>query len=322
MTVAAGLEKAGAVRAAMFAALMLACVRPAIAQPLPDSVVLEWYAPPGCPDRERARAAIAAALGERARAGTGRTVVRVQIAQRLDARWNADLWMYGAQGSGERTLTGASCADVTEATALIVAMALESNAEALDEPTPAARADADAQRGERMHFELGVHAAGDVGSLPEPTAGAGLGVGLAYGRLQLALDATAWLPQDEHSGEADRVGGRFGLFTAALRGCFAAAQLAARALRLGPCLGLEAGVATGEGVGNTDPESRSHLWAAGLLGLSAQLALGGGPFGVELRAELGVPMRRPIWEIPDFADVFQASPWLGRAALGAAYRFP
>jgi hypothetical protein len=318
---AAGSALVRILRGAARAALLAAAVWPAVAaadERGPSRLQLEWQAPPGCLDRDEARAAIEAAPGASSRARGAKVVARVRIARLPDGRWNADIWMYGAQGSGERSFAGGSCAHVAEAAALIVAMALAP----ADEPEPARvrppGPEPDASTPTR--FFAGVRAAGDVGSLPEPSAGAGLAFGVEHGALRGELEAIAWLPQVARGAPPERVGGRFGLFTAALRGCVDAIP-GSGAVQLGPCLGGEAGLATGRGEDISDPETNEHLWAAALLGLSLRHA-GPSNLHLSLLVEAGVPLRRPPWGIDEFPDVFRASPVLGRASLTLAWRFP
>jgi hypothetical protein len=116
------------------------------------------------------------------------------------------------------------------------------------------------------------------------------------------------------------VGGRFGLFTGGVRGCLDALPGDA-ALQLGPCLGGEVGVATGRGEDITDPETDEDLWAAALLGVSLRYARPANLY-LALLVEAGVPLRRPTGEIPDFPDVFRASPVIGRASLTLGWLFP
>jgi hypothetical protein len=311
-------------RAAAFAGAIAAqCswpARAAAAEPAAPPLRLEWHAPAGCPDREHAQAAIAAALGKPLPPRDEPAVVRVQIAQREDGQWNADIWMYGADGSGERSFAGASCAHVADAAALIVAMALDPSAapERADSDAGAARASLPNETA--LRFLLGLRVSGGTGSLPEPSAGIALALGVELGRLRAEVDAAAWLPQVARGGLDGEVGGRLGLFTGALRGCFDALRPGGGALRIGACLAFEAGVATGEGIDISDPQTDEHLWAAGLGGLSLRHA-GRSPLRLGLLLELGAPLRRPIWEIDDF-EVFQAEPVLGRLSLSAGWLFP
>jgi hypothetical protein len=309
-------------RGAALMALIAAAFRPVVAtadERTPSRLQLEWQAPPGCLDRDAARTAIESAPGASSRARGAKVVARVRIARLPDGRWNADIWMYGAQGSGERSFAGASCAHVAEAAALIVAMALAPAEEAERAQTPAPSPGA-AAASTPTRFFAGVRAAGDVGSLPEASAGAGLALGVEHGALRGELEALAWLPQVARSAGPERVGGRFGLFTAGVRGCVDALP-GAGALQLGPCLGGEAGLATGRGEDITDPETSEHLWAAALLGASLR-HLGPSNLRLSLLVEAGVPLRRPPWGIPGFPDVFRASPVLGRASLTVAWLFP
>ena len=303
------------------AALVTWPARALAAEPAASRLRLEWHAPAGCPDREQAYAAIAAALGKPLPARETPAVVRVQIAQREDGRWNADIWMYGAEGSGERSFIGASCTDVAEAAALIVAMALDPTAAAARGESGAADARAGPSTDTPARLSAGLRLSADAGSLPEPSAGAALVFGLEHARLRAQLEAAAWLPQEARIGRDAELGGRFGLFTGALRGCFDVLLFAADALRAGPCLAFEAGLATGRGLDISEPGTDRDLWAAALGGVSLR-HVGSSPVQLGLLVELGVPLHRLIWEIDDFAEVFRAAPVVGRLSLGAVWRFP
>ena len=307
--------------AGAIAAMAMWSARALAAEPAASRLRLEWHAPAGCPDREQAHAAIAAALGKSRPARETPAVVRVQIAQRADGRWNVDIWMYGAGGSGERSFIGASCTHVAEAAALIVAMALDPTAAAARGESDAAAAREGASTETSAGLSAGLRLSADAGSLPEPSAGAALVLGLELARLHAQLEAAAWLPQEARIGPDGELGGRFGLFTAALRGCFDVLLFAGDALRAGPCLGFEAGLVTGRGVDISEPGTDRDLWAAALGGVSL-LHVGSSPVQLGLLVELGVPLHRPIWEIDDFAEVFRAAPLVGRLSLGAVWRFP
>jgi hypothetical protein len=77
---------------------------------------------------------------------------------------------------------------------------------------------------------------------------------------------------------------------------------------------------TGSGVGLSAPNRQQELWAAGLFGFSLRY-LGVWPFALGLLTELGVPIRRPTWQIDNFRTVFEPSLVIGRASLGVSWQF-
>lgn len=88
---------------------------------------VHWDAPEGCPSAETVRAAIAAQLGRAVEPGD--VEVELKVARDGD-RWRVDL----TAGGGVRTLDAASCDELAEAAALIVAMTIDEAAQATPPP--------------------------------------------------------------------------------------------------------------------------------------------------------------------------------------------
>jgi hypothetical protein len=298
--------------------------------PPPPRLELDWDAPQECPDREAARGAIEAALGTKTETDDmpGPAVVRVKVTQSESGRYAADIWMYDATGSGERSFEGADCAQVTQAAALIVAFALK------DQDTDAAtkRAQPAADHGaaasaapadDHPNLALGARVAGDVGSLPQADAGLALVLEVWHGRLSAELAGSAWLPRTTSTGPLPPgSGGEFTLYTGAVRGCFALTSDVSRTWNLGPCAGAEAGMIAGSGVGTSiSPQHSAHgFWGAGLFGFSLRY-LGALPLVFGILTELGVPIHRAEWQVDDLGRVFQPSVVVGRASLGMSWQF-
>src|SRR5580693_739877 len=79
-------------------------------------VALAWKAPPACPDEATVRANVATLL-----AGSSATVDARAEVQRIGERWQVVVVMNG----GERRLEADSCRALADATALIVALAVD-----------------------------------------------------------------------------------------------------------------------------------------------------------------------------------------------------
>jgi hypothetical protein len=330
-----------AVLRAACALLLLACVsRPtaARADDAPASLLdLEWTVAEGCPDRQSARAAIEALLGAQPAGEQPPITVRVEISRLPSGQWQARISTPDRQVIGERVLKGASCELLVGATALIVAIALDPVATAErvavrgqepatppPAPVPAApttpRPIASTPRTEtdRTRIAAGLRAAGDLGSLPEPTLGVGFTLDLSHARALLRAEATAWLPRVALRGPVAGSGGEIGLYSGALRGCYDALQASGRRFRLGPCLAAEAGLSTGAGINLTHPARSSSPWVAALGGLLVRQRAQA--VTLWALAEGGLAIRRPVFAIEGFQEpVFQASPVLGRISLGAAW---
>jgi hypothetical protein len=286
---------------------------------------LEWSVPAGCLDRESARAAIDDALDASGAAYHAPAVVRVTITEASSGRWNADIWMYDATGSGERSFEGTSCEQVAQAAALIVALAIATapEIEPADAKMPRSpeRA-ATSGAADRVRVTAGARWLGDLGSLPEPDLGLGIVVSLQYRRARAEGDASAWLPRTARDGLVADSGGRFSLYAGALRGCIDLLRSAGdAALTLGPCAGAEAGVMVGRGFGLAVRRAKGVFWGAGFLGLSARY-LGAAPLWMGFLGELGLPFHRAAWQVDDVRTVFRPAPVVARVALGVGWLFP
>jgi hypothetical protein len=275
-----------------------------------------------------ARAALDGYLGRRQADAFKHIAVRVELSSTPSGRFRAVLVLDDGNG-GDRRFEGATCARVADAAVLIVALMLDPMEVAAQIETPPAvpRREASASSEARHRapddaaFDLGIEAAGDVGSLPEPSVGAGVVAGFRTGRVLVELDAVAWVPRRVYGGPTPGGGGEIGLYTAGLRGCFAAFRSSQSGISLEPCVRLEGGIATGQGFGIAEPVSTKNPWGAAFLGVSLRqwstASLGGW-----LAVEGGVPFVRAAYVIEDFGTIFRASPVVGRLSLGLVWSFP
>jgi len=291
----------------------------------PGRLPLEWNAEEDCPDRAAAEGAILDILSQRASNEGGSDFVSVDITRLPSGRWEARIATHGDSGSGQRRLEGASCERVADAAILIAAMTLDAVGVAHKVKTTQAAAKhapaAPAPTPEHPRPLVGVRVPGDVGSLPGPTLGVSVLLGVEAGRARVETEATVWAPRLAMTGPTAGSGGEIGLYTGGLRGCLDAVQASGGELRLGVCLGGEAGVSTGVAVGIDPATHRRGTWAAALGGVALrQVSPSGLTYG--LSADLGVAIRRPAFVIDNFGTVFQASPVVARASLDLAWIFP
>jgi len=292
---------------------------------------LEWNAGAGCPDRASAEAAIREILGPHVTTGEPASVVQVDISALDDGRWGARILTRGPYGSGDRRFEGPTCNLVADAAVLVVAMTVDPTAiakriQSMKEASQGAGPSSAPRPAQpRPRILAGLRAAADVGSLPGPTGGLGVVLGVQFGRWHLEGEATAWLPRLALAPPAPLRGGEIGLYSASLRACWDGVQSATRELRLGACLEGEAGVTTGQGTtGIAEPDQTSGLWVATFAGVTARQVSASGlvPW---LSLDIGTPSRRPMYVIESGASrvfVFQASEVVARASLGLAWIFP
>jgi hypothetical protein len=322
------------VRAVFFATLVSCALCPATSRaeaPVSLGMNLDWNAAPGCPDRATAEAAIREILGPRTMTGGPSDLVQVEISRLAEGRWEARVLTRGTSGSGERRFEGPTCNLVADAAVLVAAMMFDplAIAERIKSMTEASQRAAPSPMPpptrDRPRMLAGLLAAADVGSLPGPSGGLGVVLGVQYGRWHFEGDATAWLPRLALAPPAQDRGGEIDLYSGGLRACWDGAQSASGELRLGACLAGEAGVTTGQGTtGIAQPQQTSGLWAAAFAGVTARQVSASG-LAPWLSLDIGTPVRRPMYVIDSGSSrvfVFQASEIVGRAALGVAWIFP
>lgn len=308
-------------------------------EPSPGFLRLEWKVADGCPNRDTVLAAIESFLGTRTAHDRSPATVRVTIERLPDEHWEAKISSSGPEVFGVREFRGSSCERLVEAVALVIAIALDpfSTSESITgresapskpiaevpvkkkkqlRQKPRATPIAD----EKLFFMTGLRAAGDLGSLPEPTMGMGLALGLYYERWLVEVEAKVWLPQVALRGPIAGSGGTIELYSGGLRGCFDALQAFGRQLSLGPCLAAEAGLSSGTGINISHPTRSIGLWGAGLAGLFSRQTTES--VALSILVEAGIPFLRPIYAIEDFdPPVFQASRVVGRVSLDVVWLF-
>ncbi len=116
---------------------LLSLTTDAHAQSPPGPVDLAWSAPAECPSVSDVRAAVSRDLGATPQRGAP-LVARATVA-RSNMGWTALLVVTGPDGTGERALHAATCGELADATALILALAIDPRAKAAP-PTAASPA--------------------------------------------------------------------------------------------------------------------------------------------------------------------------------------
>lgn len=263
---------------------------------------LTFRAPAGCPSQAAARERLGA-LGVETR-----DTLHVQIGPAAGGGLRATI----DDGSGSaRVLEARDCDALSDAVLLVVAMSF---AEPAAPPAPGIA---------KPGFALGVGglARVDVATLPDPTLGLGGVAALLKGPLRVELEAAYDFPQSS-SRRAAHGGGQFGLWSTALRGCYALLShwQAHAPVALGPCLAAEFGVMRGRAFEATSARTRRALWSALWFGVTASLRVGSWlrPW---LSLELGLPVRRPSFDVAGHGAVYQAGRVVGRGTIGLLVQF-
>ena len=298
---------------------------PTAVHALPVPLRLSWSAPQECPSRAEAEAQLIALL--RGRAGTApASRVNVVIANREDA-FVAELTI-SDEARDVRQLRATDCSSLSDAVLLIAAITLDPLAAATEvmdgrrrEAAPAApigtaARDAASDRRQRLRIELGAQLAGDAGTLPDPSIGAGARVGVSFGRVQVQLEGTWWLPRVEWRGPRLGTGGEIGLLGGGARGCVDV--LSASDTGFASCAALHLGRTSGRGVNFAGAKTDAGgLWGAASIGL--RFRQHSVPLFVEIALDLGLCVLRPEYTIDGFGRVFQPGLVFGRASLGVGW---
>jgi hypothetical protein len=302
------------------------------AQPPPHGqLLLEWNAPAECPSVEDLRAAVARLLGGKVELPPGR-MVEVRATVTPGSTWHVELEAGADAQKNRRALDSASCAELADATALIVALMIDANAVAASPPRPAspppAAPAAVAVPTERkavpmsvpMSLRLGLLGSAGLGILPGLDAGVGGSLALVRGFWRFDLRASYGLRRDQTATAASPPGA-YGTFnyTGAVAGvCRNFARLRED---LGVCADFELGVLSAQGYKVTEGLAARTPWLG--LGPAGYLAIRAGRrLSFPVRAALIVPITRPEFVINHVeGNVFRVAPLSGKVSVGAELHF-
>lgn len=319
------------------------------ATPASDGYALTWDGPEDCDAGDEARDAIDRLLGEPNDDAPHRSRVEahaqvVTVADDAAAKWHLELELRAGDVTGRRRLDAVSCEDLVQATALIVAIAidpkvaLEASTSAADdpgppEPTPAAPepdpptpapvepavepTPADAS----VHGHLRVGLGPAWGLVPGWTAAVGLAGGVQRGFWRVSLAANAHLPREIDSSANPAVGGRFWAWTVGAAGCGVPPAVGGRAsVRFLLCAGLDAGLVHGVGVGDLQQRRDAAPWIGGRAGPSV-VWTPSRRLGVYLQADLVVGIERPAFRTDPSGFLYRPAQVGFLAGLGAEFDF-
>jgi hypothetical protein len=311
-------------------ALGAAATPPAVADDAAstEALALSWDAPPGCPSRTQVLAEVARLLGGTIAMPQGGSVeARASVVQ--GPKWSVSLTTRNAGQAGRRSLEAASCQDLADATALIVALMIDPDAVAahagireVEEPAPPPTAPPPAPRpaGRPIDVWAAMHGQASLGVLPGVDAGVGAGVGLGGQRWRVELRGTYGLRRDQtaRSSAAPAAYGQFNFLGGALAACI---NLGGDAIAFGPCAGAEAGMVSAKGYGVSVGFPARTAWLA--LGAGGYAAIALGPhLAIPVHVDVLAPLRRPRYVIKDMdGTVFQASAVGVRLVAGIEWRF-
>jgi hypothetical protein len=292
---------------------LIAAPRPSLA-----GQALLWQVPAGCPDVTSLRAQVDEQLG-RPLVPSDQLAARITVEAEPGA-YRARLEIVMGRRVFEREVSGGSCAGVTGAVALVLAMLVreaESTAPgplpsfvSAEAPTVAAPvAPAARDRYVPSPWSAAVRAAliADAGALPGAAGGAGAAVAFGWNGWRAELYGAGWLARRARLDPASSAGADVSLLVTGLRGCV---QRARRLL----CAEAEMGRLSGSAVGVSDPRRASLPWTAAGLAVAFPSRLGAHLDGL-LMVEGLAPLQRPRFVLDDGAILYQPAPLTLRVSL-------
>ena len=325
---------------------------PEMVSPAAEAVSLEWDAPPECPEVSGVRRALAGYLGEEPAEEVGAGVRAMARVTQDEAGYRLSLRTETASGVTTRETTSEDCMVLVDATALIVAIAVdpstvvgraeqpsepEPELEPEPEPTPVVAPELppeptrepppdpgpapepDPAPDRRVRFGLRVSGGIDGGVLPGPAGGLRL-AGAVFGpRWRAELHGDYWFPRTAVAESG--IGGRISAAMGSVRGCWVPG-VARLGLEFPVCGGLEAGLLRGDPVGDrvAAPETSRQPWVAA----DAGVALAWAPrrfIALFVQADLVVPIVRSGFRVGE-VEVHRAGSIAGRGLVGLEARFP
>jgi hypothetical protein len=186
-------------------------------------------------------------------------------------------------------------------------------ADPLDPPAPAPAPP------DRPRASLRLAGVFDQGSLPGPTGGLALALGVMRRAFRVELGFAGYVPRDARPDPQRPPGARMSLWTASIRAC-GVAGLRPR-LELAACGGLEAGALLGAAFGTGAARTRAQPWLAAVVG--PELAVPVARWvAVTLGVDAVVALVRPLFVLDGVGPVFRAHPAAFRAVLGVQLRIP
>lgn len=316
---------------------------------VPTSLELDWEAPDGCSARDATLSNVERLLGTPIDPSAAPLRARAKVNLRPGGGWRLRLVFAAAGGERTRELDARTCDELSQAAAVILALALNPSlggdfaAPGVDESmAPSAGASTDSARTPPMvadaapsdippqasssaatarghgpsevasaswHWTFGAGSVLALGAIPSPAFGVAIHVAVAHGRIRLELAGLNLVERFAHIDERDTAGGYIGLREGTLSGCYLLSQ--GRVFAAGGCAQIEVGTVYGHGQGLDHLASGGRLWlSTGLSGVfSFEVA---SPLFLVVEPAIGVPWGRPEFEAAG-ASVYQ--PWFVTGSL-------
>ena len=271
----------------------------------------EWHAPLGCPSRDALLARVEELLGERDGATRAPLDAREFVTLLPDGRFRAELAITQAGVEGSRTLEAATCAEVAEASAIVLALAISPAADGAHsltmppletpptpevEPTPgptsaavsdrAAAPARSAASGTSVRVLAALGAALDFAVAEQAAPGVTLAATVGYGHVSFALRGSFFPPRGSSIADQPSQGVDISLLALAPLACIEPFTLP---VELAACAEFELGSLHATGYGPPAHYERSSSWFAPGAGLAAAYPRKG-----RVRARFGFDLLIPV----------------------------
>ncbi len=308
-----------------------------------SELTLAWQAPAGCPDRQAFLARVTELVGERRGEQSHRPLdVDAVVTLLPDGRFRAELGTIQAGSHRMRTLEAPSCSELTEASAVVIALAISPPAEPPEEepaapPPPVAAPLAvvppsepelvpkddereEARRRRRAHVRGGADAGlvTDFGTIAPVAVGLAVGIAGHFGPyLAHGVRVSFFPPRRSEVAGYPGQGADISLTAGALLGCFAPRN---RVLEFRACGELELGVLHATGYGSADYYVHDAPWVA--LGAGLRLAYPGrGPLRAAASVDALFPTQQTEFVVTNVGLARKLPPVAGRAGLSLEWIF-
>jgi hypothetical protein len=302
-------------------------------------VALQWVAPDECPGAEYVEREVERLLGDDS-AGDGPYLqARAEVQQEEPRLWHVELRTTGPQGAGLRLVTAESCRALADATALILALAVEperaggsrsakrpaeqapapaSTENAAAPPKPAPLPPAISPRA--VHFAADASGVLDIGTLPRAAPGMAVRLEASPGRLpSLRLEIGAGLFRNEATTSPAARSGTFSLRTFDAGACIVKS---AERLEIGACADVEVAWLSASGLYEAVTSRGEAEWLVPRARATAAY-LGSSAWAVRADVGGGLDVSRPEFmsEGTEQGLIHRPSRYTGQGALGLELRF-
>lgn len=258
--------------------------------------VIEWNAPPECPDRDELASQVHRLLGGEVQSNVSATTDVTRGAGLYQAR----IRIRTAAGLGQRILDNARCDVLAESVALVVALSAT--------PRTVPRLP--------LAVALSAHASAVWGTLPLLAAGVGATGALEIASVRVAIHGSYFARQTTTFADST-LGASFQLFTLGARGC---RIWTLGAFDLAPCVGAEVFITRARGFGGAIWREPTASWWGPALGLFARWP-STQTLSLYLAADGVVPLHRRPFIFSDVGELHRPSIVALRVLVAGEVRF-